>query len=198
MFAESAEALQAMLGILEEYCRKWRFEVNVGKSKVMVCRPSAQVANEKVAMVFASKPMQQVNEYKYVGVIVTDIGDWKAHIAYVADKARKVSMSLYRSIFSHFGLSVRVKVEVWNTMVASILRYGSEVWWTQVVEARQLEAIQLGAMKDIMRINGSTTTAFMRGDLALAELSRDRDRALLTWAGRIACRGAERWPRIRA
>ena len=37
-------------------------------------------------------------------------------------------------------------------MVASILRYGSEVWWTQVVEARQLEAIQLGAMKGIMRV----------------------------------------------
>src|SRR4051812_56602 len=110
--------------------------------------------------------MQQVNEYKYVGVTVTDIGDWQAHIAYVADIARKVSMSLYRSIFSHFGLSVLVKVEVWNTMVASILRYRSEVW-TQVVEARQLEAIQLGAMKDIMRINGSTTTAFVRGDLAL-------------------------------
>ena len=66
----------------------------------MVCRPSSQVANENgFQWSFASKPMQQVNEYKYVGVIVTDIGDWKAHIAYVADKARKASMSSYSLYF---------------------------------------------------------------------------------------------------
>ena len=36
MFAEDAGKLQEMLDVMEEYCRKWRFEINVGKSKVMV------------------------------------------------------------------------------------------------------------------------------------------------------------------
>lgn len=36
LFADSAEELQRMLEVLEGYCRKWRFEINVGKSKVMV------------------------------------------------------------------------------------------------------------------------------------------------------------------
>ena len=37
LFAESAAELQQMLNVLEEYCGEWRFEINVGKSKVMVC-----------------------------------------------------------------------------------------------------------------------------------------------------------------
>ena len=37
MFAESEEELQEMLGGLEEYCYKWRFEVNTKKSQVMIC-----------------------------------------------------------------------------------------------------------------------------------------------------------------
>jgi hypothetical protein len=39
LFAESAETLQEMLNLLSEYCRRWRFEINVGNSKVMVCGP---------------------------------------------------------------------------------------------------------------------------------------------------------------
>src|SRR4051812_16334427 len=54
MFAESAEALQAMLGILEEYCRKWRFEVNVGKSKVMVTHTHTYTYTHSVGLVSIS------------------------------------------------------------------------------------------------------------------------------------------------
>ena len=46
LFAESAEELQGMLDVLEEYCRKWRFEINVGKSKGMVCGPERREEDE--------------------------------------------------------------------------------------------------------------------------------------------------------
>jgi hypothetical protein len=39
LFAETEEKWQAQLDLLSQYCRKWRFEMNAGKSNVMVCGP---------------------------------------------------------------------------------------------------------------------------------------------------------------
>ena len=47
LFAESGERLQEMLRVLEEYCKKWRFEINVKKSKVMVCGWNAGLQGEE-------------------------------------------------------------------------------------------------------------------------------------------------------
>ena len=187
MFAESAEKLQNMWQLLEEYCKKWRFEVNVDKSKVMVCgTKSALNTEEDFVWKFCGKQVERVREYKYVGVIVNDVGDWTAQIDRVINKARKSTATLTNTVFRHFGISVRAKMQVWQAIVGSSMRYGSEVWWAQTKDAAALEAIQLGAMKNILRLNRSTTTAFVRGELALPELSRARDKSMLMWAGQVA------------
>ena len=196
MFAESAEKLQNMWQLLEEYCKKWRFEVNVDKSKVMVCgTKSALNTEEDFVWKFCGKQVERVREYKYVGVIVNDVGDWTAQIDRVINKARKSTATLTNTVFRHFGISVRAKMQVWQAIVGSSMRYGSEVWWAQTKDAAALEAIQLGAMKNILRLNRSTTTAFVRGELALPELSRARDKSMLMWAGQVAGMPDTRWPR---
>jgi hypothetical protein len=135
-----------------------------------------------------------VREYKYVGVIVNDVGDWSAQIHRVINKARKTTATLTNTVFRHFGISVRAKMQVWQAIMGSSMRYGSEVWWAQTKDENALEAIQLGAMKNILRINRSTTTAFVRGELALPELSRARDKSMLMWAGQVASMTDTRWP----
>ena len=70
MFAESAEELQRMLEVLEVYCKKWRFETNVGKSKVMVVGGGEEEGEWR----YGGKVMGRVAEYKYVGVMVSEDG----------------------------------------------------------------------------------------------------------------------------
>ena len=71
MFAEEGEELQKMIGVHEEYCRKWRFD-QCRKSKVMVCGSKEQIKEEAEEWWYAGKEMGRVSEYKYVGVLVTD------------------------------------------------------------------------------------------------------------------------------
>ena len=68
LFAENAEQLQLMLDVLSEYCKKWRFEINVGKSKVMVCGPSYIRENDDVVWSLCGGVLERVRVYKYVGV----------------------------------------------------------------------------------------------------------------------------------
>ena len=49
--------------------------------------------------------------------------------------------------------------------------------------------------KNVMRINRSTTDAFVRGDVGMWELERFRDVAMLEWLGRVLRMGTDRWAR---
>src|SRR5690348_14130604 len=167
-----------MLIVLEEYCHKWRFEVNVKKSKVMVCG-SPQIANESGSWSFGGKLVDRVSEYKYVGVMVSENGTWDEHARYVKEKASGKTQDMQFWLGRHWEICPRVKVDVWRSMVGSVLRYGSEVWFLNKLPARNLEAVQLGMIKNTLRVNKSTTDEFVRGEVGVFELERERDRSLL-------------------
>ena len=46
LFAEDDVNLQKMLEVLQSYSQKWRFEINVGKSNVMVCAAKSLLEGE--------------------------------------------------------------------------------------------------------------------------------------------------------
>src|ERR1700759_4513044 len=113
MFAKSAEKLQNMWHLLEEYCKKRRFEVDVDKSKLMVCGTKGALNTEEdFVWKFCGKQVERVREYKYVGVIVNDVGDWTAQIDRVINKARKSTATLTNTVFRHFGISARKNASV--------------------------------------------------------------------------------------
>lgn len=191
LFADSAEELQRMLEMLEEYCKQWRFEINVGKSKVMVVGGGEEEGEWR----YGGKEMGRVSEYKYVGVMVSEDGGWKKAAQRVVEKAGAASKAMRWWLGRHWGVSPRAKVDVWSAVVGAQLRYGSEVWWPGVYEEREMEKVQLGYLKDVMRLNRSTTNEFVRGEIGMYEVKRDRVKAMLVWMGRLECMGRERWAR---
>ena len=56
-------------------------------------------------------------------------------------------------------------MEVWKAMVGSGMKYGGEVWWGGKVEDRNLESVQLGVYKHLLRLNVSSTDAFVKGEV---------------------------------
>ena len=115
MFAESAEKLQNMWQLLEEYCKKWRCEVNVDKSKVMVCgTKSALNTEEDFVWKFCGKQVERVREYKYVGVIVNDVGDWTAQIDRVINKARKSTATLTNTVLVNGNVNQHCVSSFWD------------------------------------------------------------------------------------
>jgi hypothetical protein len=117
LFAESEEELQEMLNLLSEYCRRWRFEINVGKSKVMVCGPRGLTTQVTAKWWLAGKEMGRVRVYKYVGMWMNEECTWGDQMAMVREKAMKLTNMMKGWLFKHWGLSVRTKVEVWKAMV---------------------------------------------------------------------------------
>ena len=110
-------------------------------------------------------------------------------------KATKITNVMKRWLFRHWGLSPRTKFLVWEATVAPVLRYGSEVWWLGKNPTRDLEVVKLGACKAIMRISDSTSSAFVRGELATLELERERHISLLVNYGKLCGMDDGQWPK---
>ena len=144
---------------------------------------------------YGGKEMERVSEYKYVGVVVTEDGKWTRAARRVREKAGQRSEEMQWWLGRHWGVSPKVKVEVWRLMVGSALRYGSEVWFPLVVEEQDLESVQLRYLKDVLRVQMGSVDAFVRGEFGVFEVRREREKSMLVWLGRLVVMDGRRWPK---
>ena len=68
ILSESPEGLQNCLNNLDNYCKKWRLEVNKKKTKVMVFNKSGKKL-KSLKFYFNKYALQNVTQYKYLGFI---------------------------------------------------------------------------------------------------------------------------------
>ena len=135
MFAENGDELQEMINVLEEYCKKWRFEINVGKSKVMVCGSKKQIQEEEMEWRYGQNEMGRVKKYKYVGAWVNEECTWKEQILKVGEKAEGKSVAmrwwLFRQCQSKSGRVAGdggIGIEVWGGKFGGVARWRRERW----------------------------------------------------------------------
>ncbi len=74
LIAENEADLQRLINILQDWCFKWRLCVNE-KTKIMHFRPKYK-APTNVIFEINRQPLEVVNEYKYLGVIMDQYMDF--------------------------------------------------------------------------------------------------------------------------
>ena len=58
------------------------------------------------------------------------------------------------------------------------------MWWADKVETRKLEAVQMEVLRWLLKVSDSATNDFVRGEMGVFELERERHKAMLIWLGR--------------
>ena len=104
---------------------------------------------------FNGKQLEQVNEYKYLGVIVNSIQSvtgniFRNMIKYTTEKAHKACFGVTRKCNSVGPLTPDIGFYLFDTYVMPVLNFGSELWFN-VKETQKLESVQLGFLKYLDR-----------------------------------------------
>ena len=92
ILSESPTGLQHCINALDNYCEKWKFNINIKKTKVMILSKTERKAkNDSNAYLFDfnDNRLELVTEYKYIGLSVTCNGKLKYAAEILAQKARK-------------------------------------------------------------------------------------------------------------
>ena len=125
IFAKTADALQVLIDKFYSYCCKWSLEINVSKSKVLIFRKG----NRKVVTEFKvnQENLEIVDEFVYLGILLSRNGCFQKTQKQLALQGRRALSSLF-SLFKGTYLNVITKCKLFDSMVGTILCYGSEVW----------------------------------------------------------------------
>lgn len=121
-----------------------------------------------------------MNHYPYLGVDCDSGLRFKDHLTKVTSKARGAGIRAFGMGIGNGTLSVRGAVNVWKTLVRSVMEYGMEVWGEQKWEEGELLQREFG--RRILRVNKFAPNEGVLGELGWVSLrSRRAVARLLQW-----------------
>ncbi|XP_030751044.1 uncharacterized protein LOC115878641 [Sitophilus oryzae] len=123
--------------LIEEY-NKWGLEVNLKKTEYK-CIGGEQ---QNIILEQQQQEIKHCQKYKYLGMHITNDGSLDEEIKYRNNQGRQAIRQL-NSILWDKAVSKENKHNIYNSIVKSIISYGSEVWPLKERNLKLLEATEM-------------------------------------------------------
>ena len=128
--AETENDLQSILFIIENWCKKWRLEVNLTKTNILHVRNSRK-PQSKFTFLFDMRPVPYCKFYKYLGTNINEFLDFKFTVEKHADAAGRALGAIITKIIKNGGFPYNVYSLLYNTCVTSVSDYSGPVFGYQ-------------------------------------------------------------------
>ena len=98
LLSESADGLQNSLYKLQECCDIWLLTVNTQKTKILVMNKAGRVPNSDT-FIFNNSALEVVNQYKYLGLLITSSGSFTKSVENLKLRAMKALYKIKNIIY---------------------------------------------------------------------------------------------------
>ena len=153
LLATTEGELQLMLNLLDSFTRDNDLTVNLAKTAVVSFTRARNMP--VVSVTFQQAPVQQLQTYKYLGIIF----HWRSGIKHGAHDrilaARKALFTLEKHIHLQNIFSIPMALQLFNSLVLSALLHGAACWGPFNHHA-EASTLQLGFLKRILHLPLST------------------------------------------
>lgn len=193
VIAQDSYDLEFMLTRLYKAYETWGLNVNVNKTEYLVVNSDARFE----VLIKDSTSIEQVDEFKYLGALITREGLGKPEIKKRIEQSRKVLGSL-NSIWWDKHISRATKIHIGKAFVESVLSYGCEVWTLSTEIIRQLNAVEMDYLRrsaGVSRRERITSEEIRRRMHAEDTIINRVERRGLKWFGHLLRMDEQRWPR---
>ena len=161
LLAENEENMQTMLNYVFNWCKRWRLVVNDSKSKVMHFR-KVRRKRSVYKFYFGDQEIEQVQEYKYLGIILNEHLNYNRTIETLTKSAGRALGGLISKFRYLKNLGFKTYSTMYKTCVEPVLNYGSEIWGYK--EYTNCETLQIRAMKYYLGVHKYAPNVAVRGD----------------------------------
>ena len=186
LLSTSAAGLQAQLDLLAAYCRDNGLTVNAVKSKLMVCgfadAAAAAAVARRAGVKYGGELIEIVDEFKYLGVIIKSHGPFAGPAATARLQLARGSWFSHQARCKELGVvTPAVTLNLFTTMVESVLSYGAEIWAPELIAAATRPGLPNGGGSDaekeytqylarLLGVPKSTTRAAVLAEVGLPPL----------------------------
>lgn len=144
---------QDILNYALEWSRLFKLEFNPSKTKVMMIYKKTRTV-ESIDLTLGNVPIEEVQQMRYLGIIVDNKLQWKQHITYVSNKVEKALLGFLRVSKNVFGVNTDVLRLVYNQGIVPIISYASGAWGNSLkkkINSKLLRRIQRRFLLRIIR-----------------------------------------------
>ena len=120
--AESEVDLQDILVIIENWCKKWRLEINLTKTNILHIR-NKRKPQSQFTFLFDMRPVPYCKYYKYLGVTINEHLDFKFTMEKLSDSAGRALSAILTKMIKNGGFPYNVYSKLYNACVTSIVDY---------------------------------------------------------------------------
>lgn len=173
--------LQEAASLLEEWCNRWKVEINADKSKaILFRRVRKQTPTGHVTM--NGEAIQWHDTAKYLGVVMDRSLTWKQNTDEVVKKAKRTRALLYPMVGRQSQLNLRNKLTLIRTVIQPQLTYASVAWGYQAAtQMKRIQAVENVALRCAVDAPWFVRNADIRRDLEytpVSEIIQDRAKKL--------------------
>ena len=159
ILSQSEKDLQNKLNIFHDYCTKWRLNVNVDKTKIMIF---GKRNTSCYRFVYDNNEIEIVDEFKYLGIFFKGNGSFSNNIKYQYDKATRSMFDVLQKCKRN-NLSIKCQLDLFDRILQPILLHGCEIWGFS--NTTLIEKLHLRFCKYILKLNQNTPNYFIYGEL---------------------------------
>ena len=160
VLAESEEGMQNALNIFQLYCKQWKLEVNVNKSKIIIFSKRKSRSNFEFKL--QHETIEVVDSFSYLGIFFKYNGCFSESRKKLVNQAHTSLFSIYKSIRNQ-NIPIDLQLKIFDAMVERILLYGSEIWGYENIKI--IEQVHLGFCKRILKVRSSTPNFMVHVEL---------------------------------
>ena len=156
------------MSILEQYCNRWKLEVNLDKTKAIIFDSRKKIFNTDIK--YNNTPVEQVYSYQYLGVNISFTGNLKQASMDLSAKATKALFSLNSKIKEYSTLNAEILLKLFDTLIQPILTYASEIWISDykidlMNDKYPFELVHLKSCKFSLGVHSKTSNLATRCEL---------------------------------
>lgn len=161
LLSDSIIGLQTQLNSLKKEADRLGLDVNLDKTNIMVFRKGGYLA-EKEKWWYGNLEIKVTNSYKYLGMIFTTKLSLNVGWAETCNKAKRGVIAILKSMRTLNSLDLTLFWKLFDTQVAPILLYASEIWG--LIKNDHMEKVHVFAMKRFLNIPLHASNQMMYGE----------------------------------
>lgn len=165
--------------------------VNYEKTRYLV------INGESKNLLVNGQTIKVCDEYKYLGVTISNEGTSKKEINIRKIKAQQAVNKLNSVLWSK-QITKQTKLRIYGAIVESIMLYGAETWEITKRERQRLEAVEMDYLRrscGVSRLQRVTNTEIRRRMGVKKTVAEEIERRRLKWYGHVRRLEDQRWPR---
>ena len=143
---EDIHHLQMDIDTISDWVNCNNLTLNPTKCKTMVISRKRNSVKPHAQFTLNSSPLEQVETFKYLGILLSSDLSWSSHIDFICTKARKLIGLLYRRFYGN--VDNHSLLELYSVLVRPHLEYAAPIWDPHFIkDTNKLESVQRFALK---------------------------------------------------